>query len=57
MRGYLDTVARALPGLHRHESRRSDIQRMPRSMRPRQTRTTFVPVREAAIVRGLSRAA
>jgi hypothetical protein len=53
MRGYIDTVARAIPGRHRHD----DERRMPRRMRPRATRSTFVPLREASIVRGLSRAA
>lgn len=53
MRGYIDTVARAIPGRHRHDDERP----MPRRLRPRATRSTFVPVREGSIVRGLSRAA
>jgi len=56
MRGYVGTVAKVVSG--RGGSRRDAAeQRMPRRLRPRATRATFVPVREASIVRGLSRAA
>lgn len=57
MRGYIDSIAKAIPGNGGRGPRRGAEQRMPRSLRPRATRETFVPVREAAIVRGLSRAA
>ncbi|MFT4219317.1 MAG: hypothetical protein QM611_02195 [Microbacterium sp.] len=51
MRSYLDSVAMALPALHREGDR------MPRRLRPRATRATFVPQREASVLRGLARVA
>lgn len=51
MRTYIDSVAKAV-----HLGRRDD-RRVPRHLRPRTARSTFVPARDESFVRGLSRAA
>lgn len=52
MRAYIDSIGRALS-----VPARRDLPRVPRSMRPRVGRSTFVPVRQESSARGLSRAA
>ncbi len=48
MRAYIDTVAKALSGRRRPE------QQVPRHLRPRLTRSTFVPVRDESVLRGMA---
>ncbi|MFT4228899.1 MAG: hypothetical protein QM602_01255 [Microbacterium sp.] len=48
MRAQLESITKAL---HRHESR------MPRHLRPRATRSTYVPLRDEAVLRGVARLA
>lgn len=52
MRGYIGSLGRALRVTNPHHA-----VRVPRSMRPRVTRSTYVPVSEASVLHGLSRAA
>jgi len=55
MRGCIDAVAGVLSGRRRRSA--GDEGRMPRRLRPRASRSTFVPLREVSVLRGLARAA
>lgn len=51
MHAYIDSLTRAL-----HMTPRRDVVRVPRSMRPRVTRSTYLPIREESVLRGVTRA-